>query len=87
VHSAALSLPLNEAFGLPLGADKNRISSLSYDLRQKVGGSNEALDRLADIDDVNEIPLPKDVGLHLGVPAADPMPEMNARLDQVLNLD
>ena len=54
-------------------------------LRQVLPGPQQAADRLADVDDVDQVLAGVDVGRHLGIPAARPMPEMNSRLDQFLD--
>src|SRR5262249_1518611 len=83
----SLRLALHQALRLALGADKNGVLSLSGDLGQEVGGSDEAFDRLPDVDDVDQVPLPEDVRLHLRVPAAHSMAEMNSGLYEVLHLN
>src|SRR5262249_17254876 len=47
----------------------------------------QAADGLAKVDDVDQIALAVDVRPHLGVPPAGTVSEVDAGLDQVLNLD
>ena len=54
-------------------------------LLQILPGPQQAADRLADVDDVDQIAAGVDVRPHLGVPAAGAMAEMDPRFDQVLN--
>ena len=73
---------------LALGADEQdacarRAPSCAHEL----GGLVEHLDRLLQIDDVDPVALAEDVRLHLRVPAPGLVPEVDARLEQLLHGD
>ena len=50
---------------------------------QVLARPQQAADRLADVDDVDQVAAGVDVGPHLGVPAAGPMAEMDPGFNQV----
>ena len=83
-HAAADALLLDHVAGLPLGADQQHQASLGGDLLQILARPQQAANRLADVDDVDQVAAGVDVRPHLGVPAAGAMAKMNPRLDQVL---
>ncbi len=70
--------------GLPLGADEQHVLAAGDGVLHQLLGAEEALDGFLHIDDVNHVPLAVDVRLHLGIPAADAMTEMNAGVDERL---
>ena len=71
--------------GLPLGADEQHQAAARRDLLEILLGAQQPADRLADVDDMDQI-LPRiDVRPHLGVPTAGPMAEVNPRFDQLLD--
>ena len=83
-HAAAGALLLDRVAGLPLGADQQHQAPLGGHLLQVAPRPQQAADRLADVDDVDEIAAGVDVRPHLRVPTAGPMAEMDPGLDQVL---
>ena len=50
-------------------------------------GLLDALHGLAEVDQVDPVPLPQDEPAHLGVPAAGLVPEVDARAQQLLHGD
>ena len=83
-HAAADALLLDHVAGLPLRADQQHQAALGGHLLQILPRPQQAANRLADVDDVDQIAPGVDVRPHLGVPAARPMAKMNPRFDQVL---
>jgi hypothetical protein len=47
----------------------------------------EGFQSLLEIDDVDAVPLDEDELLHLGIPAAGLVPEVDARFEQLLHAD
>ena len=72
---------------LPLGAHEQHQAALGGHLLQILSRPQQAADRFADVDDVDQVPPAVDVRPHLGVPAAGPVAEMNPGFDQVLDKD
>ena len=60
---------------------------LAGDLGEVAVRPQQAADGLAQVDDVDQVALAVDVRPHLRVPAAGAMPEVDAGLDKVLDLD
>ena len=86
-HAAAGGFALDDFLGLALGADEQHQAALADDLREVAMAAEQAANGFAQVDDVDEIALAVDVRPHLRVPAAGPVPEVDAGLDQVLDLD
>ena len=86
-HAAAQRLLLDGFGRLPLGADEQDQAALGGDPLQVLSGPQQAADRLADVDDVDQVAAAVDVRPHLGVPAAGPMAEMDPCFDQVFYQD
>ena len=64
----------------------NRISPFDAAIAiEELRGAQQAADRLPHVDDVDQVPLAVDVRPHLRVPPARPVPEMDARIDQVFD--
>jgi len=69
---------------LTLRTDKEDVLALGGHVREELFGAQDALHGFADVDDVDQIALTEDVGLHLGIPPARTMAEVDSRIDQVL---
>ena len=70
---------------LPLGADKQDQAPARSDLREILLRSEQAANRFADVDDVDQIAAGVNVRPHLGVPAARAVTEMDTRLDELFD--
>ena len=78
-------LALDRLAGLPLGADEQHQAAAAGDLLEILLRPQQAANRLADVDDVDQIAAGVDVRPHLGIPAAGPMAEMDPRFNQFLD--
>jgi hypothetical protein len=87
VHAAALRLALDQPLRLAFRADEDHVLAGGRHLREEVARAHETLDRLADVDDVDQVALAEDERLHLRMPTADPVPEVDSCLDEALYLD
>ena len=83
-HAAAQRLALDRLAGLPLGADEQHQAAAGGDLLEILLGPQQAANRLADVDDVDQVLPGVDIRPHLGIPAAGPMAEVDPRFDQLL---
>src|SRR5204862_401475 len=70
---------------IALGADEEDVLALGNALADELLCPQKPLDGLAHIDDVNHVALAVDVRLHLGIPATDAVPEVDAGVDQTLD--
>ena len=86
-HAAAAGLAGDRLGPLPLGAHKQHQAAGGGDLLEILAGPEQTADRLADVDDVDEVLAAVDVGPHLRVPAAGAVAEMHAGFDQFLGQD
>ncbi len=68
---------------LLLGADEQHALAAGDGLGDELERRVEALDRLGEVDDVDAVALREDEGLHLGVPAASLVSEVDAGLKQL----
>src|SRR5690606_34857801 len=83
-HPAALRFFGDRVLGLALGPDEQDRAPLGGEVRCELFRLAEQLGGLTEIDDVDPVPLPEDVLLHLRVPALRLVSEMDPRLEQVL---
>src|SRR6266571_6058296 len=86
-HAAALRLLDDRLLGLPLGADEQDGPALRGQVLHVLERFLEQPVRLLQVDDVDAVALAEDEFLHLRVPALGLVPEMYARLEQVLDAD
>ena len=86
-HSAAPSFFGNCLLGLALGAYKQNDTPLARQLADKTARVAEHLEGLLQIDDMNSIAFAEDILLHLRVPTAGLVAEVNAGLQQLLHCD
>src|SRR5208282_2330042 len=86
-HPASLGLFLDDVLGLLLGADEQHRTAGGGEIAREVEGGAKHLHGLLKIDNVNAVAGAKDVLLHLRVPAAGLMAEMNAGLQKLLHAD
>jgi len=82
VHAAALGLFLHRVLRLPLRAHEEDPLPLAGAVGDEVGRLLEELQGLLQVDDVDAVAVTEDVGLHLGIPAAGLVPEVDARFEQ-----
>ena len=87
VLAAALSLFLDGLGCLLLGTDEQNGAALSGEVTNEVVGLLELLHGLLQVDDVDAVSLGEDVLLHLGVPAAGVVTEVDTGLQQLLDGD
>ena len=87
VHAATLRLLLDEVLRLALRADEDDLLAGLGELPQEITRPHQPFNRLANIDDMNLISLAEDVLAHPGMPTADTVPEVNARSNQILDLN
>ena len=77
----------DDALGLLLGAHEQHVPAGAHDLVDHGARLLDALERLLQVDDVDAVPLHEDEALHLRIPAARLVPEVNSRFEQVLHGD
>ena len=68
--------------GLSLGSDKEDVTAGGDGLLDELSSSQESLEGLANVDDVNHVPFAVDIGGHFGIPSRNAMTEMNAGVHQ-----
>ena len=68
----------NRATGLALGADPQDPAAAGDNFPDRIHGLVEHGHGLLQVDDVNTLPGPEDVLIHLGIPAAGDVSEMHA---------
>ena len=86
-HATAGRLAGHRLGALPLRSHEEHEAAGGGDLFEILAGPEQAADRLADVDDVDQVAAAVDVGPHLRVPAAGPVAEMDACFDQFLGQD
>ncbi len=86
-HPTPSGLLADCILGLPLGAHEEDVAPGGSEIAHELAGLLEVLQRLLQIDDVNTVALAEDVRLHLGVPPASLVTEVNPCLEQLLHLD
>src|SRR5262249_7518117 len=84
-RAAALRLLADGVLRLALRADEQDLSALADAVAHEAVRVAEHLHRLLEIDDVDAVARAEDVRLHLRVPAAGLMPEVDARFEQILH--
>jgi hypothetical protein len=72
---------------LALGADIEDLAAGGDGLPHEIERAREQRHGLAEVDDVDAVPLAEDVRLHLGVPAVGLVAEMRSGLEQLLHGD
>jgi len=82
-HAHALGLLGHGGLGLLLGADEQDVAAAGDGLLDEVVGGVDALDGLDQVDDVDAVALGEDEALHLGVPAAGLVTEVDAGLQEL----
>ena len=87
VHAAALSLFLDGLCCLLLGTDEQNVAALCGEVTNEVVSLLELLNGLLQVDDVDAVSLGEDVLLHLGVPAAGVVTEVDTCFQQLLDGD
>src|SRR5581483_2881690 len=86
-HAALLGVGGDGVLRLLLGADEEHRAVVGDEVADEAVGHLDALQRLAQVDDVDPVALSEDEPLHLGVPAPSLVAEMDAGLQQVLHGD
>ena len=72
---------------LALGADEEHPSAAGDDVPDRAQRAVEQRHGLRQVDDVDPVALPVNVGGHLGIPAVGLMPEVDASLEQLAQTD
>src|SRR5690606_1123183 len=83
-RAAALRFLLDHAAELLLRADEEHALAAEHDLPNRLLGRREAVERLAEVDDVDAVALGEDEGLHLRIPASSLVAEMFSGLQQLV---
>jgi hypothetical protein len=86
-HAAPGGLGLDRLLRLLLGAHEQDRPAAGGGALHEVEGVVQELDRLLQVDDVDAVAGSEDVLLHLGVPPAGLMAEVDARFEQLLERD
>src|SRR5204863_654957 len=86
-HAGARRLLGNRLLRLALRAHEEHRLAILREIGNEFRGVFEMLEGLLKIDDVDSVPLPVDVLLHLWVPAASLVAEMDAGLQKVFHRD
>ncbi len=86
-HADALGLLLDGLLALLLGADEQHPAAALGGVPEERIGLVDEDGRLLEVDDVDAAALAEDVRLHLGVPAAGLVAEVDAAGEQVLHAD
>ena len=81
-HAAAFGFGLDGFLGLTFGADEEDGVPVSDQVADEVAGLLQAFDGLLEVDDVDAVAFGEDEFLHLGVPAAGLVAEVNPSLQQ-----
>src|SRR5207247_2880120 len=87
VHLAARRLLGDGFLRLALGAHKEDGLAFLGEIADKLGGFFEELEGLLEVDNVNAVAFPVYVFLHLGIPTARLVAEMNPSLQKFLHTD
>ena len=82
-HANALSLLLDGRLSLLLRANEKDVATMSNGLLDEVVGLVDVINGLLEIDDVDRVTIGEDVTLHLRVPAAGLMPEVDTSFKQL----
>src|SRR6185312_14737091 len=86
-HADPLRLLGDGLLRLPLGADEHDRTAVRDRLLDELVGVVDVPERLLQVDDVDAVALGEDESLHLGVPAAGLVPEVDAAVEQLLHAD
>ena len=81
-HITASRLFINGLLGLLFRPNKEDVLPFGYNVANELIGFFEELDGFLEINDINPISCPKDIGLHFGVPTFRLMAEMNPSLQK-----
>ena len=73
--------------GLLFAADEKHLLAAGGDFAQEILGGFELLDGKFEIDDVDAVARLENKGLHLGVPTLGAVTEMDAGVQQFLDID
>ncbi len=76
---------LDHFLGLPLGAEEQNRLPLGSQLVHELNGLLEQLEALLQIDDVDAVPLPEDIFLHLRIPAFGLVAEVHPGFQQLFH--
>ena len=83
VLSAALGRVGNPLAGLAFGADEKHPAAAGDDLAHEAERLVQQRHRLLEVDDMDAIALPEEIGGHARVPASRGVSEVNASLKQL----
>src|SRR5262245_42343189 len=82
-HSDASGLLGNRLLGLLLGPDEENRPTVGHGLLDEVVSPVDEGQRLLEVDDVDAVALGENVALHLRVPPAGLVPEVDAALEEL----
>ncbi len=83
VRAALNSLLLNDRSKLLLGANEQDLFARENDLANGVGCHVQPVERLSQVDDVDPVPFGEDELLHLRIPTASLVSEMDPSLEKI----
>src|SRR5690606_1689714 len=75
----------DDGCNLALGAYEKHLLAAKHDFTHQLLCGLELAQRLLQVDDMDPIALGEDEAAHLGVPATGLMPEVNPRLEEILD--
>ena len=82
-----LGVAADRVLGLLLGADEQHVATAGDELADEVVRGLDPRERLLEIDDVDAVALTEDESLHLGVPPAGLVPEMDTGFEHLTHRD
>jgi hypothetical protein len=86
-HAALVGVRSDRVLSLLLRADEQNRAAVGDEVADEGVRRLDASERLLEVDDVDAAALAEDESLHLGVPPAGLVPEMDARLEQLTHGD
>ena len=86
-HAALLGVAAHGILGLLLGADEQHRAALGGQVADEVVGGLDAGQRLLEVDDVDAVALAEDESLHLRVPTAGLVPEVDTGFEHLSHGD
>jgi hypothetical protein len=79
-----LSFLLDHTTKLLLGADEKDALPAEHNLTNRLLGGLKTVERLPEVDDVDPVPLREDEALHLRIPTAGLVAEVDSGLEQLV---
>src|SRR5690606_40576534 len=86
-HADLLGVALDRVLSLLLGADEQDLAAVGDQVADEPVGDLDAAERLLEIDDVDAVALAEDEPLHLRVPTAGLVPEVDTGFQHLTHAD